>query len=79
MCAEQRRVGAASLPTAWPNLNQCRAAARRYEEGANVSSLDELVAAAEQLGLPGAEVRQHLEADAGRSAVLEDDAYGKRE
>ena len=44
-----------------------------------MSSVDELVAAAEQLGLPAAEVRQHLEADAGRDAVLADDAYGKRE
>lgn len=44
-----------------------------------MSSVDELVAAAEQVDLPGGEVRQHLENDDGLMAVMEDDTYGKRE
>lgn len=51
----------------------------QYEEGANVSGVDALVGAATRLGLPEQEVRAHLEADAGRAAVLAEDERGKSE
>lgn len=44
-----------------------------------MSGVDALVGAATRLGLPEQEVRAHLEADAGRAAVLAEDERGKSE
>ncbi len=52
-----------------------------YEEGKNISLVEELVDAAEKLGLgvPADEVRLYLEQDQGRQEVMADDKLGKRE
>jgi predicted DsbA family dithiol-disulfide isomerase len=50
-----------------------------YERGENISDVDTLVRAAAELGLDAAEVRRHLEGDAGRAAVMAEDARAKRQ
>ncbi|KAL4458460.1 hypothetical protein ABPG75_013325 [Micractinium tetrahymenae] len=52
-----------------------------YEEGRNISEVDALLEVAAELGLSQSadELRQYLEQDRGRAAVLQDDSLGKRE
>lgn len=52
-----------------------------YEEGKNISGVEALLEVAQGLGLAQGreELRRHLDRDAGRAAVLQDDALGKQE
>eukprot|EP00887_Chlorella_sp_A99_P006442 scaffold3.g6442.t1 len=49
---------------------------KTYEQGQNISQLDTLIAAGQELGLP--DVEAYLRSDAGRDEVLADDVLGKQ-
>jgi predicted DsbA family dithiol-disulfide isomerase len=50
-----------------------------YERGLNISEVGTLVAAAQELGMEGEEVRRYLQQDQGLQAVLREDAEAKQQ
>jgi hypothetical protein len=72
LAAGSQTRGCAALT---PNLSSCPCPS--YEEGANLSKRDELLAAARQLGLPADEVEAWLGSTEAGAAVEEDDREAK--